>query len=252
MKNTNTNKIDPVVTYNDASAEMKSILSDNSFPCSDDYQNRTRETWPGGPRGKSGVYLWTNKINVKMYIGSSISLSRRLSHYFSISFLQTAQTKRKSGKSIINSALLKYGYSNFSFSVLEYCDPARVIEREQYYLDLLKPEYNILKIAGSSVGYKHTEEAIQKISLKGKGRIFSEEAREKLSLSGLRRREEIRFVVGRANGHPVLVTDTETGETTEYYAMVEAARKLQVGEKTIKRYIGKEKLLKGKYLIKKG
>jgi hypothetical protein len=37
MKNSNSNKIDPVVTYNDAGAEMKSILSDN--------------------RGKSGVYL---------------------------------------------------------------------------------------------------------------------------------------------------------------------------------------------------
>lgn len=37
MKNPNTNKIATVVTYNDASAEMKSILSDN--------------------KDKSGVYL---------------------------------------------------------------------------------------------------------------------------------------------------------------------------------------------------
>ena len=32
-----------------------------------------------------------------------------------------------------------------------------VIEREQYYLDLLCPEYNILKIAGSSAGHKHSD-----------------------------------------------------------------------------------------------
>jgi group I intron endonuclease len=83
-----------------------------------------------------------------------------LASYFSINFLQTALEK---GESLINSALLKYGYSNFSFSILEYCDPARVLEREQYYMDHLNPEYNILKIAGSSTGYKHSREAIEKI-----------------------------------------------------------------------------------------
>jgi hypothetical protein len=34
-----------------------------------------------------------------------------------------------------------------------------ILEREQYYLDLLKPEYNILKVAGSSLGFKHSEES---------------------------------------------------------------------------------------------
>ena len=38
------------------------------------------------------------------------------------------------------------------------------MEREQYYLDLLKPKYNILKTAGSSLGYPHSEEAKKKIS----------------------------------------------------------------------------------------
>jgi hypothetical protein len=34
---------------------------------------------------------------------------------------------------------------------------AEIIKREQYYLDLLEPEYNILKVAYSLQGYKHTE-----------------------------------------------------------------------------------------------
>ena len=38
------------------------------------------------------------------------------------------------------------------------------MDREQYYMDLLKPEYNILKTAGSSLGYQHLEEAKKKIS----------------------------------------------------------------------------------------
>ena len=45
-------------------------------------------------------------------------------------------------------------------------DEARqlILEREQYYLETLSPEYNILKLAGSSLGYKYTEETIAKIS----------------------------------------------------------------------------------------
>jgi hypothetical protein len=41
--------------------------------------------------------------------------------------------------------------------ILEYCDPDKVVSREQYYIDLLKPQYNILKVAGSLVGFKHSE-----------------------------------------------------------------------------------------------
>jgi len=46
---------------------------------------------------------------------------------------------------MIYKALLKYGYSKFSLEILEYCDPKDLTKREQYYLDLLKPNYNILK-----------------------------------------------------------------------------------------------------------
>lgn len=73
----------------------------------------------------------------------------------------------------VNKALLKNGYSSFSLYILEYCDGfARedLIKREQYYIDLLKPEYNILKIAGSSLGYKHTEENLAKMSEANKKR----------------------------------------------------------------------------------
>ena len=38
---------------------------------------------------------------------------------------------------MIYSALLKYGYSNFSLEILEYCEAAEAVSREQYYLYLL-------------------------------------------------------------------------------------------------------------------
>jgi group I intron endonuclease len=57
----------------------------------------------------------------------------------------------------INKALLKYGYSKFRLEIIEYCEPKDAIKREQYYIDFLEPEYNILKIAGSTLDYRHTE-----------------------------------------------------------------------------------------------
>ena len=57
----------------------------------------------------------------------------------------------------INKALLKHGYAKFSLEILEYCNSEDLLKREQYYLDTLKPEYNIVKKAGSTLGYKHSE-----------------------------------------------------------------------------------------------
>ena len=62
-------------------------------------------------------------------------------------------------------ALLKHGYSNFSLSIIEYCSIKEIYKREDYYLNLLDPEYNILQKAGSSLGYKHSEEARKKMSI---------------------------------------------------------------------------------------
>lgn len=39
-----------------------------------------------------------------------------------------------------------------------------MLAREQHYIDTLKPEYNLLQVAGSSLGYKHTEETIVKLT----------------------------------------------------------------------------------------
>ena len=48
---------------------------------------------------------------------------------------------------IIYKALLVYGYENFILEISEHCDPSLVLERKQYYIDLLEPKYNILKVA---------------------------------------------------------------------------------------------------------
>ena len=91
-------------------------------------------------RNKSGIYRLVNKVNGKSYVGSSVSLSNRLSAYYNLSSI----TLKVKGSIIIYRALLKYGYKNFNLDIIEYCEPNQLIKREQYYIDLFKPEYNII------------------------------------------------------------------------------------------------------------
>lgn len=90
-------------------------------------------------KNKSGIYRWNNLVTGDSYVGSALNLTNRLSKYFSPIFLKINILR---SKNIINNSLLKYGYNKFSVDIIEYCEP---IKREQYYLDTLNPEYNILK-----------------------------------------------------------------------------------------------------------
>jgi group I intron endonuclease len=94
---------------------------------------------------KWGIYRITNLTGSKFYIGSSANLSTRFRVYFNINQLMRSNM-------YIYKAILKYGYSNFSVDILEYCKLNILIKREQYYIDLLKPKYNICKTAGSRLG----------------------------------------------------------------------------------------------------
>jgi group I intron endonuclease len=66
----------------------------------------------------------------------------------------------------IYNALRVHGFSVFSLSILENIDISNlfkedarllILEREQFYIDPLTPEYNINPTAGSRLGSKHTE-----------------------------------------------------------------------------------------------
>jgi group I intron endonuclease len=101
---------------------------------------------------KRGVYLWTNKINGKQYVGSAMDLSSRLSAYYTNSYLKYQSTQG----SVISAAILKYGLSQFSLQVIVLGpSPTRdtisvssdFILLEQYYLDRYILKYNVRRIA---------------------------------------------------------------------------------------------------------
>ncbi len=104
---------------------------------------------------------------------------------------------------------------------------------EQKYLDLLKPNYNILKTAGSRLGFKHSEKTLAKF----KARILTLEQRVKqlAALEILHSNEEYKAMRLEAimnynkskkrqedilrSSHPVYVLDTITNIKEVYSSM---------------------------------
>lgn len=94
----------------------------------------------------AGIYKITNLVNGKFYIGSSSRLNaRKAEHKY--------KRKNHKGNSIIRNAVMKYGEESFSFDILETIDADSYSEkselneilkiREKFFIDLLKPDYNI-------------------------------------------------------------------------------------------------------------
>lgn len=129
----------------------------------------------------SGIYVIQNIVNDKIYIGSSVNMhKRRISHYNCLRRGMHNNVK-------LQNAFNKYGESNFTFSVVECVkDKSNLIDREQVWLDFLKPEYNIcpsankliiseetrLRLSLSHIGNKHTEESKKKIGEASKGNKY--------------------------------------------------------------------------------
>jgi group I intron endonuclease len=143
----------PAVFYDNANTEKSRILSDN--------------------KGKAGIYLWEHKESGKKYVGSAVDLSRRLQDYYS-----TYRLKRDN--TYITNSLIHHGHSNFSLTILVYLDildlsksesKKLVLESEQKFIEELKPEYNILKFAGNSLGFKHTDKTKELMSIKKLGEL---------------------------------------------------------------------------------
>ena len=110
-------------------------------------------------RNKSGVYIFINNLTKDLYLGSSLNLSKKMtSHFFH-------SNSSNPTKIVITKAMRKYKLDNFSLGILEFCKPDIIIcsDLEQKWIDHYKPKYNVLKIAGSSLGFRHTIETIHKL-----------------------------------------------------------------------------------------
>lgn len=135
-------------------------------------------TSPEYPRKKgiSGVYEIYCTVNGKRYIGSAQCLRHRRNDHLHL--LRTNQHHSIH----LQRAWNLYGEAAFVFRVLEYCAIDETLQREQHFIELLHPEFNISRDASSPMkGRKHTEEARQSMSANLRGRPLTEEHKRKIS-----------------------------------------------------------------------
>jgi len=132
----------------------------------------------------SGIYKIENLKNGHIYIGSATNLNgRKNTHFFSL-------RRNKHKNKHLQSAFNLYGEDNFVFVVLEYCEIKDLINREQFYIDNLRPEYNMCPVALSPIGIKRSEAFKKKDSEMHRGVLawnfgkhLSEEHKEHLKKS---------------------------------------------------------------------
>lgn len=94
----------------------------------------------------SGIYCWRTPSG--LYIGSAVHLvGRRGDHLKRL-------RKGTHNNKFLQHAFDKHGDA-FQFEILLLCDPSDLLRCEQYFIDTLKPRYNIARVAGSVLGFKH-------------------------------------------------------------------------------------------------
>lgn len=129
-------------------------------------------------KDKTIIYLWFNKVTGKVYVGSGRNGANRLYSYFSPSVLNSTN------KSLIYNSLNKYGHNNFRLVILEdlgfyeNVDKQTYLERESFYIMWALINYegktmNNLTTAGSSLGYIHTDESKEEMSVQKLGDRYS-------------------------------------------------------------------------------
>jgi len=94
----------PRIIYSNVNTDKLSILSNN--------------------KGLAGIYLFTHLESGKKYVGSAIDLYKQLRQYYSISRLSRNKNQ------YFSNALLAYGYSAYSLSILEYLDISNLSKEE--------------------------------------------------------------------------------------------------------------------------
>ena len=105
------------------------------------------------------IYMWTNLVNGKQYVGQSRNIERR-KHCFRWAKIYANE--------YIDSDRKKYNYSDWKFTTLKECDETEADYWEQYYIKEFKTKfpngYNITDGGIGMYGFHHSEETRKKIS----------------------------------------------------------------------------------------
>ena len=202
---------------------------------------------------KTGIYVITNDIDARVYIGSATSFKQRYAvHKKKITHNEGCNPKLKNFAN-------KYGIEHLTFSAVHACEKEDLLKMEQLYLDIFQPfddnGFNIARKAGSPIGYKHTQEAKDK--MKGRpGPRWDEEQKKYFSeiKKGKKMKDSARAKLREHYADktkPVMVYD-KNGFIAEYPSAMEIEIKMGIPKMLIKNSLhNKNKTVKGYVFIYK-
>ncbi len=89
-----------------------------------------------------GIYLITNKINGKGYVGLSVNIQQR---WWDHRYHSIHSTKKEDVDKVLYKAIKKYGLENFELTILEECRKEELKQKEMFWinkLDTYRKGYN--------------------------------------------------------------------------------------------------------------
>lgn len=153
----------------------------------------------------SGVYLITCTANGRIYVGSSVNIPKRWRDH------KSRLNKGTHSNLHLQRAWDKHGQEAFTFTVLERCTRDVLLEREQHFLDTLRPfeeqGFNIAIDAKlPTLGRPVSPETRAKISAANKGHKMPPDVKAKLSAYvGRPKSPEHRAKIGAGNSKQFVV-----------------------------------------------
>lgn len=206
-----------------------------------------------------------NLVTGDFYIGSAITgkmPNRFHKHLFGFS-----------GSKLVAAAVKKYGLSNFAFIVIKTLpyvvskeENKVLLSLEDKYISILKPIYNLAPKAGNTLGIKHTEDTRLKMRLNysserreaigalNRSKTLSIDTKELMRIKALARgpmtkatREKISANSTVANLYSVqLLNNSPFPQGKEIRTISKVAELLECSEKTVRRAIKTNGIVKGK------
>lgn len=193
---------------------------------------------------KSAIYVYkkinTDEEEMSFYVGSAYRLRNRVnSHKYFVAHWEKYANR---GSPLFYKSVLKYGWLNFKFGVLEHIDLLSItnikdkrniiLEKEQFYLDLMKPSLNICGIAGSPLGMKRDEVFSINLSKSRRGRSINSYLRMNNLTKTITNETKLKISL-RCKGISVRILDKNKNLIQEFSTLSDAAKYLGVNHKTL-------------------
>lgn len=106
-----------------------------------------------------GIYKICNSVDNRYYIGSAVNIKLRIIKH------KQLLNHNKHFNRYLQRFVNKYGLDKLYVDVLMECSKEQLVEMEQKFIDDLKPEFNLRKLANSCLGIRHTKETRHKWSV---------------------------------------------------------------------------------------